>query len=343
MKKHAVLYLVLAVLLVPTAIFAQGAKETDHSQVNEITVYAYDSFTSEWGPGPLVVTGFQEKTGIKVNLISAGSGGELLQKVLLERNNPKADVVVGFSNEILHEVLDSELFVSYRPQVMQEIPAFLHFDPTYTLVPFNYGNYAFVYDTLKISSPPTSLNDLLDEKWRNKVILMDPRTSSVGMGLLEWTIAVYGEDYLAWWKAMKPNTLTVADGWSSGYGLFTQGEAPLVISYTTSPVYHVMYEDTQRYQAAIFTEGNMAVIEGVGILKSSKNISKAQSFIDYLLSDAQEVIATTNIMYPVNSSTVLPQAFDFAPKPEKSLMLDAEVIAKNRDKWLTEWVETMSW
>ena len=343
MKKHTVLCLVLAVLLVPTVIFSQGKKEIGTSPANEITVYAYDSFTSEWGPGPIVVSEFQKKTGIKVNLISAGSGGELLQRVLLERNNPKADVVVGFSNEILHEVLDSNLFISYRPEVLKDIPAFLHFDATYTLVPFNYGNYAFVYDTQKIPSPPTSLHDLLDVKWRNKVILMDPRTSSVGMGLLEWTIAVYGYDYLAWWNAMKPNTLTIADGWSTGYGLFTQGEAPLVISYTTSPVYHVMYEDTQRYQAAIFSEGNMAVIEGVGILKSTKKLSQAQAFIDYLLSDAQEAIATTNIMYPVNANTVLPQAFDFAPKPEKSLMLEAGIIAKNRDKWLTEWVETMSW
>jgi thiamine transport system substrate-binding protein len=65
-------------------------------------------------------------------------------------------------------------------------------------------------------------------------------------------------------------------------------------------------------------------------------------FIDFLLSDAQETIATTNIMYPVNSSTVLPDAFSAAPKPQVSLMLDANMIAKNRDKWLTEWVEVMS-
>jgi thiamine transport system substrate-binding protein len=342
MKKHAILSLVLAVLLVPAAIFGQGKPESPASIANEITVYAYDSFTSEWGPGPLVVPAFQQKTGIKVNLVSAGNGGELLQKVLLEKNNPKADVVVGLANDILHEVLASGLFVSYRSPEMDRIPEFLHFDSSFTLLPFNYGNFAFVYDTRKIQAPPQSLEDLLDPKWKGKVILMDPRTSSVGMGLLQWTIAIYGEDYLSWWKKIKPNTLTIADGWSSGYGLFTQGEAPLVISYTTSPVYHVMYEDTQRYQTAVFAQGHLAVIEGVGILKSSSRQAQARLFIDFLLSDAQEAIATTNIMYPVNPDTVLPEAFSAAPKPEVSLMLDADAIAKNREKWLTEWVEVMS-
>ncbi len=281
MKKHAILSLVLAVSLVPFALFGQGKNESSAKVSNEITVYTYDSFTSEWGPGPILVPAFEQKTGIKVNLVSAGNGGELLQKVLLEKNNPKADVVVGFPNDILHEVLASDLFISYRSAEMDKIPEFLHFDPSFTLLPFNYGNFAFVYDTQKIQDPPQSLEDLLDSKWKDKVILMDPRTSSVGMGLLQWTIAIYGEDYLTWWEKIKPNTLTIADGWSSGYGLFTQGEAPLVISYTTSPVYHVMYEDTQRYQTAVFPQGHLAVIEGAGILKSSTHPAQARLFIDF--------------------------------------------------------------
>jgi thiamine transport system substrate-binding protein len=342
MKKHAILSLVLAVLLLPSVVFGQAKTESPASIVNEITVYTYDSFISEWGPGPIVAPAFEQKTGIKVNLVSVGDGGELLQKVLLEKNNPKADVVVGFANDILHEVLASDLFISYRSSEMDRIPESLHFDPSFTLLPFNYGNFAFVYDAEKIQLPPQSLEDLLDPKWKNKVILIDPRTSSVGMGLLQWTIAIYGEDYLSWWERIKPNTLTIADGWSSGYGLFTQGEAPLVISYTTSPVYHVMYENTDRYQAAVFAQGHLAVIEGVGILKSSKHPDQARLFVDFLLSDAQEAIAIANIMYPVNTNTPLPEAFDAAPKPPVSLRLDADRVAKNRDRWLTEWVEVMS-
>jgi thiamine transport system substrate-binding protein len=209
-------------------------------------------------------------------------------------------------------------------------------------LPFNYGNYAFIYDSQKVTNPPRSLDDLLDPKWDRSIILMDPRTSSVGMGLLEWTIAVYGENYLQWWEAVKPNVLTIADGWSSGYGLFTEGEAPLVISYTTSPVYHILYEDSERFKAQVFDEGNMAVIEGVGIVDSTQDLDAAQQFVDFLLTEAQADIATANIMYPVNTDTVLPEAFSMIPKPTRSLMLDGEEIAQNRDKWLSDWVGVMS-
>lgn len=341
MKKHTIC-LVLAVLLLPALLFAQGAKETAETTQRSITVYAYDSFVSEWGPGPMVVGQFEELTGIEVQLVSAGNGGELLGKLELERHNPQADVVIGISNELLHETLASGLLTPYESPVLAEIPEFLQFDETNTLLPFDYGNYAFVYDSMKVQDPPQSLDDLLDARWQKGIILMDPRTSSVGMGLLEWTVAVYGDNYLQWWEAVKPNVLTVADGWSSGYGLFTEGEAPLVISYTTSPVYHLLYEDSDRFKAQVFEGGNMAVIEGVGIVDSTHDMDAARQFVDFLLTDAQSDIATANIMYPVNANTVLPEAFNAIPTVERSIMLDHEIIARDRERWLSEWVEVMS-
>ncbi len=341
MRKRTIL-LVLAVFLIPTLLTARGVNENPENQTRSITVYAYDSFVSEWGPGPLVVPKFEEKTGIKVQLISAGNGGELLGKLQLEQHNPQADVVIGISNELIHETIATNLLKPYESPVLSQIPEFLHFDPTYSLLPFDYGNYAFVYDSEKVDNPPKSLDDLLDPAWERSIILMDPRTSSVGMGLLEWTVAIYGDNYLQWWEAVKPNVLTIADGWSSGYGLFTEGEAPLVISYTTSPVYHILYEETDRYKAQVFDRGNMAVIEGIGILASTKDVDAARQFVDFLLTEGQTDIATANIMYPVNSNTVLPEAFSAAVKPQQSIMIDGDVIAQNRDRWLSEWVEVMS-
>lgn len=335
------IYLILAVFFIPFVLFAKGAKEQPLSS-DTLTVYAYDSFVSEWGPGPTIVKEFEQKSGIKINLVSSGTGGQLLTKLVLEKANPKADIVIGLTNELLSETYAEDLLISYKSEVLSEIPDFLHFDPKYTLLPFNYGNYAFVYDSLKVKDPPASFEDLLDPKWAKSLILIDPRTSNVGMGLLQWSIAIYGNDYLTWWHKIKPNVLTIADGWSSAYGLFTQGEAPLVISYTTSPIYHIINEDSHRYQASLFKEGNLAVIEGAGILKSSKNQEQAKQFIDFLLSDAQLEIAIANVMYPVNENVELPEAFDWALKPNISLFLESEEIAQFRDKWLNEWTEAVS-
>ena len=289
-----------------------------------------------------IVKDFEEETGIKVNLISAGHGSELLYKLSLEQNNPRADVVVGITNEQLNESNKFNLFQSYDSPVLKDIDSEHIFDKSLTLLPYNVGTYAFVYDSKKISNPPTSLEQLLDPKYKRSIILIDPRTSSVGMGLLQWTISVYGDDYLQWWEAIKPNVLTIADSWSSGYGLFTQGEAPLVISYTTSPIYHVINEDNDQFRSVVFDEGNLAVIEGAAILKSSKKVEQAQMFIDYLLTDGQLDIAIANVMYPVNLKTELPEAFDWAPVAKKELYLPSEMIAEHRDTWLNEWTEVMS-
>ena len=339
MKKHTIL-LFLAVVLLPFALFAKGSSES--VDTNTLTVYSYDSFVSEWGPGPTIVKDFEEKTGIKVNLISAGHGSELLYKLSLEKNNPRADVVVGVTNEQLNESNKFNLFQSYNSPVLKDIDSVHIFDKSLTLLPYNVGTYAFVYDSRVIISPPTSLEQLLDPKYKRSIILIDPRTSSVGMGLLQWTISVYGNNYLKWWEAIKPNVLTIADSWSSGYGLFTQGEAPLVISYTTSPIYHVINEDNDQFRSVVFDEGNLAVIEGAAILKSSKKVEQAQMFIDYLLTDGQLDIAIANVMYPVNLKTELPEAFDWAPVAKKELYLPSELIAEHRDTWLNEWVEVMS-
>ncbi|MGE4454619.1 MAG: thiamine ABC transporter substrate binding subunit [Sphaerochaeta sp.] len=340
MNKHQFVWILVAILSLLAPLSAQGTQESD-----ELVVYAYDSFTGDWGPGPALVEAFTEKTGIKVSLVSSGDGMEMMNKVISEAGNPWADVVVGISDDMASKIYEADLLEPYKSNVLGDIPEFLHFDPTYRLLPFDYGNFAFIVDTEKMKEEeiPTSLASLTDQVYRDKVILIDPRTSSVGLGLLLWTIEVFGEDkYLAWWETMKDQALTITDGWSSAYGLFTEGEAPLVLSYTTSPVYHVTYEDTTRYQVAIFEEGHSTTIEGVGILASSKKKDEARQFIDFILSEGQLTIAMANSMYPVNSKTELPGAFDYAPKPEKNLSMSSETLAKNLDRWLTEWTQVMS-
>lgn len=347
MRKHQFVCGVLAILFVLAPAFATGSKETSSGSASgtTLTVYTYDSFLGDWGAGPAIVPAFEEKTGIKVNLVSPGDALEVLNRTISEKDSPRADIVLGISDHMAPQALSSGLFEPYESPALAHIPDFVRFDRTNSLLTFDYGNFAFMVDTEKIplDQAPRSLQDLTDPRYKNKIILIDPRTSSVGLGLLVWSIEVFGEDgYLAWWQAVAQNALTIADGWSSAYGLFTEGEAPLVISYSTSPVYHVMNEDTTRYRALIFDEGHSATYEGVGILKSSRNKDAARQFIDYLLTDAQAQLAVINSMYPANQDVVLPDAYDWAPKPEKTLSLTPETIAKNMDRWLTEWTQAVT-
>lgn len=339
MKKHLVALVILTLIALP--IFAKGASETlGKDDGNELTIYCYDTFSSEWGSGPTLIPLFEEQTGIKVNVVSTGNALEMLNKAIMEGENCPADLILGISDDSASRAYNSNLFATYKSPALEDIDDELKFDKEYRLLPFDYGAFSFVYDSESGIEKPTSLEDLKKDIYKDKIILIDPRTSSVGLGLLLWTIEVYGDNYLDWWKAVGKNALTIADGWSSAYGLFTEGEAPIVLSYTTSPVYHVLWEDTTRYQALIFDEGHSTTIESVGILKNAKNRANAEKFVDFILTEGQKETAIANSMYPANSKTELPDAYDWAPKPAL-LHLDAEVIAQNLEKWLNEWTEAM--
>lgn len=340
---------ILAMLVAGGSLLANGTKEESKAKQAQdestVTVYSTSSFCAEWGPGPQLAKDFEEKTGIKVTLVDAGSTGEMLTKLVSEKDDPVADVVIAISDNLAPRIYDAGILTPYDSPALKDIPSFLKFDSQDRLLPYDYGNFGFVYDSEKIpaSDVPHSLDGLTDPKFEKKVILMDPRTSSAGMGLLEWTIEVYGEDHwLDWWRKMKPNTLTVASGWSAGYGLFTEGEAPIVLTYTTSPVYHIINEHTTRYQTMIFDEGHNTTIEGLGLVKGAKHAAAGKELIDFVLTDEQLKIAVADSMYPVNSSLALPDAYQYAPKPAKNLKLDANLLERKQNEWLDAWEKEMS-
>lgn len=340
MKKQFLLVL-LTVLLCLSSVFAQAAGETV-SEEKSITLYCYDTFSSEWGSGPTLIPLFEEETGIKVNVVSSGDAVEMLSRAITEGDSCPADLIMGISDDQASTAYESGLFESCESPELASIDDSLKFDPENRLIPFDYGVFAFVWDSEGTTRKPESLEDLRSPEFKDQIILIDPRTSSVGLGLLLWTIEIYGEDgYLDWWKDVGENALTIADGWSSAYGLFTEGEADIVISYTTSPVYHVLWEDSTRYQAVLFPEGHHQTIESIGLLASSDSKEEAKAFIDFILTEGQRETAIANSMYPVNSSTELPDAYDWAPVPEKVFSMDPEYVAENIDRWISEWTQAM--
>ena len=328
MKK--VLFVLAVLILAAGSVFSQSVSENSREQ-KTLTVYAYDTFCGDWGAAGSVIPAFEEATGIKVNLVAAGAAVEVINRVRLEGANTSCDVILGITDDMADKAYD--LLESYDSPYIDTIDSRYVFDAQNRLIPYDYGAFAFVWDTESGITPPTCLADLVDDEYRDKVILIDPRTSSVGTGLLMWTYNALGDWWIDWWETMSENALTTASGWSAGYGLFTEGEAPLVISYTTSPVYHVMWEDTTRYQALLFTDGHEVTIEAAGIVKGTKHRSEAEAFIDFLLTEAQIDLANANSMYPVNSTVALPEAYDYAPVPEKIFTGSSEKASELLKDW----------
>jgi thiamine transport system substrate-binding protein len=279
------------------------------------------------GPRPGGIPLFEEATGIKVELISAGDAGQVLARLIDEKNAPKADIIIGIDNHLLPKAIAADVLDPYESAGASGIARELIIDDEWHLTPYDWSTFAIIWDSEQLAVPPASLEDLTKTEYSKKLILMDPRTSTPGLGFLAWTKAVYGDDMAAYWKRLAPSVLTMAPGWDTGYGLFTRGEAPLVLSYTTSPAYHAEYEAAGRYRALEFPEGHPVQIEGAGIVKGSGNRKAAEAFIDFMLSPGfQNAIPLTNWMYPVIASTALPDSFSHAPKPAKTLLVDPESL-----------------
>ena len=328
----SVLVSILLTLLV-CSLF--GCKKTDDQRSKQVIVYAYDSFSGEWGPGPEIARLFKEKTGMEVIFADCEDGGQVLSKAILEKKDPYADVVIGIDNNLWKQAYDEGILDSFVPSNANEVKAELwaKLNPLEnivtdadvksskaTLTPFDFSPFAFIFNTKSGIEAPKCLEDLTKDIYAKKIILMDPRTSTPGLGFETWVKTVYGDRADDYMKRLEPSILTMTPGWSAGYGMFTDGEAPLVISYTTSPAYHIEYGEGDQFQALIFDDGHIMQVEGAGIVKGAKNKKGAQAFIEFLISpEAQNVIPLTQWMFPVNSTIALPKSYDYAPVPENIL------------------------
>jgi len=285
----------------------------------DLVIWTYDSFNSEWGPGPEVSKVFEEKIGVKITWISHGDAGEIVSRLIQEGNSSNVDIILGIDQNLAPRVLNSGLLEAYRPKGAEKILSELVLNKDFHITPFDYSYFAIVYDSQALS-PPQSLEDLTLPQFKQKLILIDPRTSSPGLGFFAWVKEIYGSGWQDYWRRLQPSILTIADGWSSAYGLFTRGEAPMVLSYTTSPGYHLEYEETECYKAAIFSDGHAMQIEAAGLLKAAKNKGNAKAFLDFMISpDFQNIIPLTNWMYTV-IDIPLPDSFRLNPKSDKPLL-----------------------
>jgi len=307
-----------------------------------LTIYTYESFTAEWGPGPQVEKAFEARCGCDVQFVSVADGVALLNRVRLEGKAVKADIVLGLDTNLTKEAADTGLFAPHGVTATNIAVPGGWSDPDF--LPFDYGYFAVVYDSEKMATPPTSLKDLVEGDAAQKVVIQDPRTSTPGLGLVLWMKSVYGDAAADAWKKLKGRVLTVTPGWSEAYGLFTKGEAPMVLSYTTSPAYHVIAEGVERYKAASFAEGHYMQVEVAGMTVRGRDNPLSKQFLEFMLTpEFQDIIPETNWMLPA-APTSKPRnpAFDALVKPVKTLEFSPGEVAANRKAWVAEWTDAMS-
>ncbi|CAJ1909905.1 MULTISPECIES: thiamine ABC transporter substrate binding subunit [Aeromonas] len=321
-------------LLVTTGLLSANVFAAD-----TLTVYTYSSFTAEWGPGPKIKQAFEKACDCTLNLVPLEDGVAILNRLRLEGNHSKADLVLGLDDALISEAKQSGLFAPHPAKLDGiKVPGGWQDD---TFVPYDYGYFAFVYDKDKLKQPPKSLKELV-ERPDLKVIYQDPRTSTPGQGLMLWMKSVYGDKAPAAWAELAKKTVTVTKGWSEAYGMFLDGEADMVLSYTTSPAYHLIAENKPQYQAAAFEEGHYRQVEVAAKLKSAKQEKLADQFLQFMVSPTfQQEIPTGNWMYPV-IDTPQPKGFEQMITVAKPLAFSSDEVAANRKGWIREWLQAVT-
>lgn len=305
-----------------------------------LTVYTYDSFVSDWGPGPAVEAAFEEVCDCDLQFVAAGDGASLLSRLRLEGERSKADVILGLDTNLTAAARETGLFAPHGIEADLDVPRPEAWQDELFL-PYDWGYFAFVHDRENLLQPPESLEELARSDV--SIVIQDPRSSTPGLGLLLWVKAVHGEGAEKVWEGLSDNIVTVTPGWSEAYGLFLEGEADMVLSYTTSPTYHRIAEEDDSKAAVIFPQHYMQ-IEVAGKLATSTQPELAEQFLSFMITDAfQSVIPTTNWMYPVVSPEGgLPDGFDAPLAADKALLFAPDEVPAQRDAALAEWLRALS-
>ncbi|MCG7393490.1 thiamine ABC transporter substrate binding subunit [Microvirga sp. ACRRW] len=320
--------------LATSAAFAQGKPV--------LTVYTYGSFAGKYGPGKTVEERFEATCGCDLNWVTAEDAGSLVGRLRLEGTDTKADVIVGLDMNLAAEAKALNAFAPHGVAVKDlSLPIAWNDD---TFVPFDWGYYAFVYDANKLPNPPKSLKELIENPNGPKVVLQDPRTSAPGLGLLLWMQKVYGDKAGEAWTQLKPRIVTFTKGWSEAYGLFMKGEADMVMSYTTSPAYHIAAEKKDNYKAAAFSEGHYLHVELAGMTRTTKQPELAKKFMAFVLSEPfQSAMPEGNWMMPAKvPASGLPASFKDLVQPQKALLFTPEEVQQNRRAFTDTWLNAAS-
>ena len=356
MKTSSLRFLVLAFAIM--LVFISACQPPD-TQVQTLTIMTHDSFAIS----SLLVKQFEDDHQVQLVFVPSGDAGAMLNRAILTKDSPQADVLYGVDNTFLSRALKEDLFVSYASPLLASIPTEFKLDPLNHILPVDYGDVCINFDKAYFRQHnlvvPQSLQDLLQTEYGKQadgqglLVVENPATSSPGLAFLLATIQSFGEEgYLQFWQALKDNGVVVANDWNTAYytnfsASSGKGAQPMAVSYASSPAAEVLFASaplTEAPTASITAPGTCyRQIEFMGILKGTKNLKLAQEFVDFMLGiDFQQDMPLQMFVYPVNSQAQLPEAFAlYAQVAQDPASLDPAIIDANRDLWIQAWTEVM--
>ncbi|MEO8356662.1 MAG: thiamine ABC transporter substrate-binding protein [Chloroflexota bacterium] len=343
----------LLFLFPPMLLLATNSPQvaaTQSTGPQTLTIMTHDSFAVSED----VVKTFEEANNAKIAFLQSGDAGAVLNKAVLTKDAPLADVLFGVDNTFLSRALEADIFEPYESSLLNEIPSEFKLDDSNRVLPVDFGDVCINYDKQYFSDKdlavPQSLEDLTKPEYAGLLVVENPATSSTGLAFLLATVSHYGDSFTEYWQALKDNDVVIVDGWETAYytnfsGSSGRGPQPMVVSYGTSPAAEVIFAEKPLADAPTASilgpDTCFRQIEFVGILKGTQNRALAEKFVDYMLGKQfQEDVPMQMFVYPVDPNAALPDEFvKYAQAPEQTALLSPEEIAVNRDQWIEAWTD----
>jgi len=347
---------------IPASTASEAVQPTDTTQPTPaptetassprtLTVMTHDSFAASES----VIAAFEEEHNVNVQFLEAGDTGTAVNKAVLSKGNPLADVFYGVDNTFLSRALEEGIFVPYQSPVLDAIPNQFQLDDQNRALPVDFGdvclNYQKAYFEENDLQPPQNLEDLTKPEYEGLLTVENPATSSPGLSFLLATIGRFGEDgYLEYWQQLVENDVNVVNDWETAYySAFSQagGSYPIVVSYGSSPPFEVIFAEEEMEEpptaAVVADESCFRQIEFVGILKGTEKRELAEKWVDFMLSPTfQEDIPLNMFVFPVNQQAALDDTFqEYLAVPDETADVSPQAIAENREAWIQAWTETV--
>ncbi len=337
--KHGIFAFLAASLALSTATHSAFAAD--------LRVLTHSSFAV---PKPLLAQ-FEKQAGVKLRITKAGDAGEMLNKLILTRANPIADVVFGIDNALAPKALAADVLAPSAAAAATRVASVQLPAP---LVPVDYGYVTINYDKAWFAKSgkalPKTLEELTQPAFAKLLVVQNPATSSPGNAFLLATIGAMGEEKAYdWWARMRANGLKVAKGWTEAYYTdFSRngGEFPLVISYATSPAAELFYakdKPTEPPTGSLSLPGGVfRQVEGVALVKGGQQQAAAEKFVEFMRSaPVQQQLQTEMWMYPAESGTARADVMKFAPEPATfDAPSEADMAAKG-PQWVVRWTKVV--
>jgi iron(III) transport system substrate-binding protein len=271
------------------------------------------------------------------------STGVITAKVLAEKANPQADLVIGTSASSMAVFANEGMLQPYAPKGLDKIPAqYRDSQNPPRWVGMDVYGAAICFNTVEAQKQnlpkPASWKDLTKPVYKGKIVMPNPASSGTGFLDVSGWLQMWGEqDAWKFMDALHENIGVYTHSGSQPCKQAGSGEFPIGISFE----YRAMATKKSGAPVDIVfpSEGLGWDLEASGIMKTTKKMAAAEKLMDWLATpDAMKLFADN---FAVVAMPGMSKQLEFIPADyEKHLIKNSfEWSAKNRDRILAEWTK----